>query len=277
MSTINNNIDIQLKRSQRHPFHIVDPSPWPAFTSLAVFFLVLGITSFFHFYAEGFRLLFMGLILTVTMAGFWWRDVIREATFEGNHTTYVRKGLKMGMVLFIVSEAMLFFAFFWAFFHSSLNPTLEIGCVWPPKGIEAINPWHVPLLNTFVLVTSGAYITWAHYSLLAGYRKQTIHALLFTILFAVWFTGLQYWEYSKAPFNISDSVYGSVFYMTTGLHGFHVLVGSLFLIVCLFRQIAYHFTTGQHVGFECAAWYWHFVDAVWIFVYFFIYWWGFPT
>lgn len=277
MSTINNNIDIQLKRSQRHPFHIVDPSPWPAFTAFAVFFLLLGVTSYFHFYAEGFRLLFMGLILTVTMAGFWWRDVIREATFEGNHTTYVRKGLKMGMVLFIVSEAMLFFAFFWAFFHSSLNPTLEIGCVWPPKGIEAINPWHVPLLNTFVLVTSGAYITWAHYSLLAGYRKQTIHALLFTILFAVWFTGLQYWEYTKAPFNISDSVYGSVFYMTTGLHGFHVLVGSLFLIVCLFRQIAYHFTTGQHVGFECAAWYWHFVDAVWIFVYFFIYWWGYPT
>lgn len=277
MNTIDNNIDIQLKRSQKHPFHIVDPSPWPILASFSAFFMVLGLTSYMHFYAEGFRLLFLGLTLVLIVAGLWWRDVIREATFEGNHTSYVRKGLKMGMVLFIASEAMLFFAFFWAFFHSSLNPTLEIGCVWPPKGIEAINPWHVPLLNTFVLVTSGAYITWAHYSLLAGHRRQTIHALLFTIAFAIWFTGLQYWEYNKAAFNISDSVYGSVFYMTTGLHGFHVIIGSLFLIVCLFRQIAYHFTIGQHIGFECAAWYWHFVDVVWIFVYFFVYWWGYPV
>ena len=170
-----------------------------------------------------------------------------------------------------------FFAFFWAFFHSSLNPTIEIGCVWPPKGITAINPWHVPLLNTFVLVTSGAYITWTHYSILAGYRKDSINSLIYTIILAAFFTVLQAFEYNVAPFNISDSVYGSVFYMTTGLHGSHVLIGTIFLIVCLIRLVKHHFTRTHHVGFECGSWYWHFVDIVWIFVYFFIYWWGFPS
>jgi len=209
--------------------------------------------------------------------GIWWRDVVREGTFEGHHTSYVRKGIKFGMILFIVSEVMFFFAFFWAFFTSSLNPTVEIGCVWPPKGIIAINPWHIPLLNTFVLITSGAFITWSHHAMLAGYRKESIEALIYTIILAVFFTMLQGYEYTVAPFNISDSVYGSVFYMTTGLHGSHVMIGTIFLTVCLYRHISYHFTRTHHVGFECGAWYWHFVDIVWIFVYFFIYWWGYPA
>jgi len=264
-------------RSQKHPFHIVDPSPWPFVASMGAFFTVMGLVLYMHFFTKGFLLLSIGLITLFSTAAFWWRDVVREATFEGNHTTYVIKGLKMGMILFIVSEAMLFFAFFWAFFHSSLNPTLEIGCVWPPKGIHAINPFHVPLLNTFVLVNSGAFITWAHYSLLAGYRKQTINALIYTIALALFFTFLQGVEYAKAPFNISDSVYGSVFYMTTGLHGSHVLIGTIFLIVCFFRLLAHHFTAKCHVGFESAIWYWHFVDVVWIFVYLFIYWWGYSA
>ena len=183
----------------------------------------------------------------------------------------------MGMILFIVSEAMLFFAFFWAFFHSSLNPTPELGAVWPPKGIEALNPFHVPLLNTFVLLNSGAFVTWAHYSLLAGYRKQTINSLLFTIILALFFTCLQAVEYTQASFNISDSVYGSVFYMTTGLHGSHVLIGTIFLLVCLVRLVQHHFTKKHHIGLENAIWYWHFVDVVWIFVYLFIYWWGYGT
>jgi cytochrome c oxidase subunit 3 len=276
MSNIEN-INIQSKRFQKHPYHIVDPSPWPLITALGAFFTTFGFVMYMHFYQNGFLLFALGLLLVILTSAIWWRDGIREATFEGHHNSYVRKGVKMGMILFILSEVMFFFAFFWAFFHSSLNPTIEIGCVWPPKGIIAINPWHVPLLNTFVLVTSGAYVTWAHYAILAGYRKESINALIYTIIFAAFFTFLQAYEYSVAPFNISDSVYGSVFYMTTGLHGSHVLIGTIFLIICLFRHLAHHFTRTHHVGFECASWYWHFVDIVWIFVYFFIYWWGYPS
>jgi len=263
-------------RTQLHPFHIVDPSPWPIFGSLGAFFTLFGLTLYMHFYQNGLLLFSFGLFFLITVAFFWWRDVIREATLEGHHTTYVQKGLKLGMILFISSEIMLFFAFFWAFFHSSLNPTIELGCVWPPLGIIAINPFHVPFLNTLVLVTSGAYITWSHYAILAGYRKDSIQALLYTIYLALFFTFLQYFEYRVAYFNISDSVYGTVFYMTTGLHGSHVLIGTIFLIVCLIRLLNHQFTRTHHLGFECAAWYWHFVDIVWIFVYFFIYWWGFP-
>jgi len=246
----------KILRTQKHPFHIVDPSPWPLLAALGAFFTVFGLTLYMHFYRYGICLFPMGLVLLISTMAVWWRDVIREATFEGHHTTYVQKGLKLGMILFIISEAMLFFAFFWAFFHASLNPTIEIGCVWPPKGIIAINPWHIPLLNTIVLVTSGAYITWSHHALLAGFRKDSIEALVYTILLAIFFTLLQYYEYCVAPFNISDSVYGSVFYMTTGLHGSHVIIGTLFLIVCLYRLIEYHFTKTHHVGFECASWYW---------------------
>lgn len=272
---MNNNI---LKsRAQKHPYHIVDPSPWPFFGAMGAFFTLMGMAFYMHFYTKGFILFCFGFVIIIVSSIFWWRDVIREATFEGNHTSYVRNGLKMGMILFIVSEAMLFFSFFWAFFHSSLSPTMELGNIWPPKGIQALNPFHVPLLNTFVLVNSGAFVTWAHHSLLAGYRKQTINALIYTIVLALFFTGLQGFEYINASFTISDSVYGSVFYMTTGLHGSHVLIGSLFLIVCLIRVIKHHFSPKYHVGMECAIWYWHFVDAVWIFVYLFIYWWGFSV
>lgn len=271
------NLDVRFKRKQTHPFHIVDPSPWPFLASMGAFFTAFGFALYLHYYNNGFILFMAGFITVTLVAIFWWRDVVREATFEGHHTSYVRKGLKLGMILFISSEVLLFFAFFWAFFHSSLNPTIELGCVWPPKGIIAVNPWHVPLLNTFVLVTSGAFITWCHYALLAGYRKDSIEALTYTILLAIFFTMLQDYEYNVAPFNISDSVYGSVFYMITGLHGSHVLIGTIFLCVCLYRLINHHFTRTHHVGFEMAAWYWHFVDIVWIFVYFFVYWWAFPN
>jgi heme/copper-type cytochrome/quinol oxidase subunit 3 len=263
------------QRYQKHPFHIVDPSPWPFFTSMSALYMVLGLVMYLHFYEKGFTLLFTGLILLLLCMGFWWRDVVREATFEGQHTSYVRKGLKLGMLLFIVSEAMVFFSFFWAFFHSSLNPVPEIGSVWPPKGIDPIDPWKIPFLNTVVLLTSGATVTWAHYSILYGLRKNSIQSLICTLGLAIFFTGLQFYEYVNAPFNFSDGVYGSVFYMITGWHGFHVIIGTLFLLVCLLRLVKHHFTKNCHVGLECAIWYWHFVDIVWIFVYFFVYWWGF--
>lgn len=262
-------------RYQKHPFHIVDPSPWPFFTSMSAFYTLVGLTMYMHFYEKGGKILFSGLCLLMLSMAFWWRDVVREATYEGHHTSYVRKGIKLGMLLFIVSEAMIFFAFFWAFFHSSLNPVPEIGSVWPPRGIEPIDPWKVPFLNTVVLLTSGATVTWAHYSILLGLRRTSIQALICTLALALFFTGLQFFEYVSAPFNISDGIYGSVFYLITGWHGIHVIIGSIFLFVCLIRLIQHHFTRKCHLGLECAIWYWHFVDVVWIFVYFFVYWWGY--
>jgi cytochrome c oxidase subunit 3 len=178
------------------------------------------------------------------------------------------------MLLFILSEIMFFFSFFWAFFHVSINPSVAIGGVWPPAGLTVISPWGVPLLNTIILLSSGASITWAHHSLLSGDKKDTSLALVLTVLLAIIFTGLQAFEYLSSPFYISDGVYGSTFYMTTGFHGFHVLIGTCFLIVCFVRLYYDHFTTESHIGFECAAWYWHFVDVVWLFLFITIYWWG---
>jgi cytochrome c oxidase subunit 3 len=204
----------------------------------------------------------------------WWRDIIREATLEGQHTTSVQTGLKMGMILFIVSEVMFFVAFFWAFFHSSFNPSPAIGGVWPPAFIVTLDPWQIPLLNTIILLSSGASVTWAHHSIVLGSKDQAIQALLVTVGLAVIFTGLQAYEYVTAPFSISDSVYGASFYMATGFHGFHVFIGTCFLTVCLFRVYFNHFTREHHFGFEAAAWYWHFVDVVWLFLFITIYWWG---
>ena len=169
---------------------------------------------------------------------------------------------------------MLFLAFFWAYFYVSLNPSPSIGAVWPAKGIETRNPWLIPLLNTALLLTSGASLTWSHSALLGGYRIEVITSLVFTLIFATFFTLFQVYEYLNAPFSLTDGVYGSTFYMLTGLHGFHVLVGTFFLIVSLYRIRRHHYTTSSHVGFECAAWYWHFVDVVWIFLFIAVYVWG---
>lgn len=259
---------------QKHPFHLVDPSPWPIFTSFAAFTTTFGGVMFMHGFVGGDFVLALGFIMVIYSMFVWWRDVIRESTFEGHHTIGVQSGLRMGMILFIVSEIMFFFAFFWAFFHSSLAPTIDIGAIWPPKGIEVLNPWEIPFLNTLILLTSGVSVTWAHHAILAGHRTQGIYSLIVTVILASIFTGLQVLEYLDAPFNISDSVYGSCFYMATGFHGFHVFVGTFFLAICLVRLIKYHFTRKHHFGFEAAAWYWHFVDVVWLFLFVAIYWWG---
>lgn len=258
----------------QHPFHLVDPSPWPIFGSLAAFVSTSGGVMYMHSYPGGSFMLPLGLSMLIYTMYVWWRDIIREATFEGQHTQTVQIGLRWGMILFIVSEVMFFLAFFWAFFHSSLAPTIELGAVWPPKGIEVLNPWEIPFLNTVILLSSGASVTWAHHAILSGYRRQAIVSLIITILLAVFFTSLQVMEYMEAPFTISDSVYGSTFYLATGFHGFHVFVGTVFLTVCLFRAMDFHFTRKHHFGFEAAAWYWHFVDVVWLFLFISIYWWG---
>ena len=263
-----------LKQTTKHPFHIVDPSPWPLLTAFSAFFFVFGLVLHRHLFTLGYPLFILGLFSTVLNVIFWWRDVVREGTFEGHHTLPVQTGLRFGMVLFIVSEIRLFFAFFWAFFHASLNPTPSIGAVWPPKGIEPMNPWLIPLLNTTLLLTSGASLTWSHTALLGGYRQEAMTSLVVTLLLATLFTLFQVYEYVNAPFTIADGVYGSTFYMLTGLHGFHVVVGTLFLAVALYRLWKHHYTTSTHVGFESAAWYWHFVDVVWIFLFLAVYTWG---
>ena len=259
-----------------HGYHLVDISPWPFVTAMSAFILMTGSVMYFHSFKNGSFVMFFGLILVILNMAVWWRDVIREATFEGHHTKVVQKGLRLGMILFIVSEVMFFFAFFWAFFHSSLAPTIEIGSIWPPEAIQPFNPWEVPLLNTIILLTSGATVTWAHHAITAGpsMRKEAILGLLFTIVLALIFTCLQLYEYNVSSFDISDGIYGSTFFMATGFHGFHVIVGTIFLIVCLVRLIKHHFTSTHHFGFEAAAWYWHFVDVVWLFLYVSIYWWG---
>lgn len=259
---------------QRHPFHLVDPSPWPIAASLTLFSVTVGAVMYMQGYSGGGEMFFAGLFTLILICVLWWRDVIREGTFEGHHTLAVQKGLRVGMLLFILSEVMFFFAFFWAYFTSALVPTIEIGAVWPPLGIEPFNAWEVPLLNTLILLTSGATITWAHHALVGGRRSQAIMGLAFTIVLAICFTALQGMEYAEATFNISDSVYGSTFYLATGFHGFHVIIGTIFITVCFFRQIKNHFTREHHFGLEAAAWYWHFVDVVWLFLFVTVYWWG---
>jgi cytochrome c oxidase subunit 3 len=259
---------------RNHPFHLVDPSPWPIFASISTFLTTIGGVMYMHAYIGGGYVLAFGISMILYSMYVWWRDVIREGTFSGHHTLAVQTGLRYGMILFIVSEVMFFFAFFWAFFHSSLAPTVEIGAVWPPKGIDVINPWEIPFLNTIILLSSGASVTWAHHAILAGYRQQALYALAVTIVLAFIFTAFQGYEYTEAPFTISDGVYGSTFYMATGFHGLHVLIGTIFLAVCWARLFNYHFTKTHHLGFEAAALYWHFVDVVWLFLFVAVYYWG---
>jgi len=180
----------------------------------------------------------------------------------------------MGVALFIVSEVFAFVSVFWAFFHSSLAPTIELGSQWPPVGIEAVSAFELPLLNTILLLSSGATVTYSHHALIQGNRRAAINGLILTIVLALAFTACQGIEYYNTSFSMSDSVYGTVFFASTGLHGMHVLVGSLFLLVGLFRLINYHLTDSHHLGYESAILYWHFVDVVWLFLFVSVYWWG---
>nr|WKU84076.1 cytochrome c oxidase subunit III [Paramixogaster sp.] len=254
------------------PFHLVDYSPWPIMMSISVMTMVSGMVKWFNQFNN--FLLILGFLISILTSYQWWRDITRESTFQGLHTMPVISGLKMGMILFILSEVLFFSSFFWAFFHSSLSPSIELGVKWPPLGIYSFNPFSIPLLNTIILLSSGISITWAHHSLLKNNHYQTSQALFFTILLGVYFTILQAYEYMMAPFSIADSIYGSTFFMSTGFHGIHVLIGTSFLLVCLLRHINNHFSMNHHFGFEAAAWYWHFVDIVWLFLYVSIYWWG---
>nr|QIT06484.1 cytochrome c oxidase subunit 3 [Lipothrix lubbocki] len=257
---------------KNHPFHMVDASPWPILISFNLLCLTTALIKWFL--NNSTQLLFLSLFTTMLIAFQWWRDITRESTFQGLHSYNVINMMKMGMILFIISEIFFFISFFWAFFHSSLSPTIELGMQWPPSGIKTFNPMQIPLLNTIILLSSGISITWTHHSIIEGSLLESKKSLLITVILGIYFTILQGIEYWESSFTFSDSIYGSTFFMSTGFHGIHVIVGTLFLIVSLMRLNFLHFSNFHHFGFEAAAWYWHFVDVVWLFLYLNIYWWG---
>nr|YP_010272307.1 cytochrome c oxidase subunit III [Spastonyx nemognathoides]UKE80217.1 cytochrome c oxidase subunit III [Spastonyx nemognathoides] len=257
---------------KNHPFHLVDVSPWPILGSLSALIMMTGIIKWFHLYSPD--LISIGFLSMLLIMYQWWRDISREGTFQGLHTLNVTIGLRWGMILFITSEIFFFISFFWGFFHNSLAPAIEMGMMWPPKGILTFNPIQIPLLNTLILLTSGLTVTWAHHGLMENNYKQALQGLVITVILGIYFSILQGYEYYESSFTISDAAYGSSFFMATGFHGIHVIIGSTFLLVSLSRHLMNHFSQIHHFGFEAAAWYWHFVDVVWLFLYISIYWWG---
>jgi cytochrome c oxidase subunit III len=267
-----------------HKYHLVSPSPLPFLASIALFVLAVGSVMFMHQYKFGSVVMVLGILLVLGVAIVWWSDVIKEGRNDHAHTSIVRKGLSLGMLMFIVSEIMFFVAFFWSFFHASIFPAEIIADssswpikqgIWPPEGIKFINPWNIPFLNTLILLLSGTSITWAHYSLVENNQKDLSKALLLTVLLGLFFTSLQAYEYYHAELKWKDGIFSSNFYIITGFHGFHVAVGTIFLLVCYLRAESNHFVKGQgHLGIEFASWYWHFVDVIWLFLFVFIYIWG---
>jgi cytochrome c oxidase subunit 3 len=265
--------------AKHHDYHLVDPSPWPIIGAVSAFALAIAAISAMHgatwlWTIPG----FLGVAYTMFA---WWSDVVREA-HRGDHTRVVGLHLRYGMIMFIASEVMFFVAWFWAFFDASLfanelQQTARVqatGGQWPPAGMEVLDPWHLPLLNTLILLTSGTTVTWAHHALLHNDRRGLKWGLALTVVLGMIFTAVQAYEYVNAPFDFAGNIYGATFFMATGFHGFHVIIGTIFLLVCLFRAMRGDFTPRQHFGFEAAAWYWHFVDVVWLFLFICIYVWG---
>jgi cytochrome c oxidase subunit 3 len=270
-----------MAHAKHHDYHLVNPSPWPFVGAISAFVLAVGVVTWMHSYSWGPLALGIGLIGVLYTMLMWWWDVVKEAQ-HGDHTPVVMMSHRYGMILFIASEVMFFVAWFWAYFNVALFPnaphefarTALTGGVWPPKGIETFDPWHLPLLNTLILLTSGTTVTWAHHALIEGDKQGVRNGLICTIILGVLFTTCQAYEYSHAAFGFSGNVYGATFFMATGFHGFHVIVGTIFLTVCLYRAYLDQFTVRHHLGFEFAAWYWHFVDVVWLFLFSCIYVWG---
>ena len=266
------------------PYHLVNPSPWPILGALGFLMMTSGAAFYFHKTPHAHWVLIGGFVLLLYVAFRWWRDCVREAAIEKAHTSVVRKGLRFGMALFILSEVMFFFAFFFSFFHSALLPLDILDGQWPtlegsfpPKDMNIIGAWHLPLFNTLLLLLSGTTVTWAHAALLDGNKRDLVRGLTLTIILGLTFTGVQAYEYHHAfghLFKFSDNNYSANFYMATGFHGLHVMIGTIFLIVCLIRARKDQFSEEHHLGFEFAAWYWHFVDVVWLFLFTFVYVWA---
>lgn len=266
--------------TKNHDYHIIDPSPWPLIGSIGALIMAFGAVFWMKETWPIYPMLMGLVVILYTMFG-WWSDVIREA-HQGDHTPVVQLHLRYGMILFIASEVMFFVAWFWAFFDASLFAdevrqfarVEHTGGQWPPVDLTVLDPWHLPLFNTVILLLSGTTVTWAHHALLHDDRDSLKLGLLCTVILGAIFTAVQAYEYAEAPFAFSDSIYGATFFMATGFHGFHVLVGTIFLVICLLRAMKGHFSSNQHFGFEAAAWYWHFVDVVWLFLFAAVYVWG---
>nr|YP_010554638.1 cytochrome c oxidase subunit III [Ceratopsyche cerva]UYO79271.1 cytochrome c oxidase subunit III [Ceratopsyche cerva] len=256
-----------------HPFHLVNFSPWPLISAFGTMIMMMGLIKWFKEFSLNYLMMIGLMIISITMIQ-WWRDVSRESTFQGLHTIQVNMNMRWGMILFITSEVFFFLSFFWSFFHSSLSPNMELGSMWPPLNLQMFNPFHIPLLNTLILLISGISVTWSHQSILENKFKESSQSLLITIILGIYFSMIQLYEYIQAPFSIADSIFGATFFVATGFHGLHVLIGTMFLTVCLYRLNNNHFSMNHHFGFEAASWYWHFVDVVWIFLFTFMYWWN---
>lgn len=270
-----------------HPYHIVRPSPWPMAGAFAGMLLAIGMVLYMHeakigSIEVGFKGIILGIMAVLAVMFFWWKDIIHESVVEKVHTPIAEIGLRYGMTLFIASEVMFFVAFFWAFFDASLFAGQEnmfsrvehTGGHWPPTGIHTISAFGLPFMMTMILLLSGCTVTWAHHAILEGDEKNFIKALGITIGLGVFFLCFQMYEYANAHFGFTEGIYPSTFYMATGFHGFHVMVGTIFLTVCWLRAQKGHFSKEKHFGFEAAAWYWHFVDVVWLFLFVAVYWWG---
>lgn len=261
-------------RFQAHPFHLVDPSPWPIYSSIGLLQLTTELVFTMHGFFFTISILIFTFLSLIGSMSFWFRDIISEGTYIGNHTMAVQNNLNMGFALFILSEVLFFLSLFWTFFHSSFSPPVELGADWPPTGVEIINPFEIPLANTLLLLTSGITVTYAHHSLIEGNRAGALNGLVSTVFLAVIFSGLQGIEYRVSGFTLADGVYGSCFYLGTGFHGLHVIIGTIFIAVGLWRVMAYHSTNNHHLGLEFGIFYWHFVDVVWLFLYMCMYYWG---
>lgn len=274
-----------MAHEKNHDYHVLPPSIWPFLGALGGFIMLAGFVLWRSPQVPSDSMLsqpwlfLMGLTLVLYVMYAWWADVVRESNNGVDHTPVVRLGLRYGVIFFIMSEVMFFLAWFWAFFKQRLYPmgpeSPWVDGIYPPAGIETFDPWHLPLINTLVLLLSGCAVTWAHHALVHGNnRKDLINGLTIAVVLGVLFSLLQAYEYSHAAFAFSGSLYAASFYMATGFHGFHVIVGTIFLFICLIRAIKGDFTPERHVGFEAAAWYWHFVDVVWLFLFVAVYVWG---
>lgn len=257
-----------------HPFHIVSPSPWPIVASLVLLSAAISIIFRLHSNALTIIIIILTTNLIAITAAIWWRDVKREASLQGHHTFRTISLLKYRIIIFIISEIIFFLRFFWAYFHRRISPNIELGVTWPPIGVKIFNPIEIPLLNSIILLSSGATITWSHHSFLSKNIRKSLLALLLTVNLGILFTLCQGIEYYDASFSFSDSIYGSSFFLATGFHGIHVLIGSLFLTVTAKRITSMQNSTNHFICFDLRAWYWHFVDVVWLFLFISIYWWG---
>nr|YP_009919773.1 Cox3 [Metschnikowia continentalis]QMQ98412.1 Cox3 [Metschnikowia continentalis] len=259
---------------QLHPFHLVSPSPWPLYTSFALMNLALSMGLTAHNYMSNNLYIMFNMMNVMYVLTLWFKDVMAESTYLGDHTKAVKTGLTQGFYLFVVSEILMFASLFWAYLHSSLNPTMEIGMAWPPAGIEAMSPSELPLLNTIILLASGVTITMGHHALINSNRKDTLYGFIFTTLLMVMFVILQYLEFMYSSFTITDGVYGSTFYSLTSTHGVHMVSVSMMLALCSWRVYNYDFTNNSHVFAEATVMYLHVLDMLWLFMYMMCYWWG---